>query len=93
MPVRVTINGEGLSFTIDTDLSKAGAVISLLTDPNPPTVSRDTAPAAAAGVREYKTPRQTVVDLGAKTNPEKIASFMRYSLEKEDRQLMSVKEL
>lgn len=92
MTVRITIEGDGLTFSADTELGKAGAVISFLTDPRQQTSASVNGPTLDTP-KERRSPRQAIVDLGASTNPEKIAAFLRYFLDKEGRDSIKVKDI
>jgi len=84
--VVIQITGSGLSFQGKTDVFKAGQVIAFLHAPSgrsgpisPSSASLTTSPVLTSrGMISGKSPREFIVESGAKTNPQKILALAKY---------------
>ena len=84
MSVKITINGEGLSFEKETDMHRAGQIIAFLSSDVAVDASAvrayPSSPIAVLGVGETqrKSPRQALSESDAKTNAEKIVVLANF---------------
>lgn len=79
MSIKVTISGEGLSFSADTNLLKAGQIISFLSDASNLSKNMNTEDSSIYAVSApTKSPREALMASKAKTNAQKIAVFGLY---------------
>lgn len=99
MSVKITINGEGLSFERETDMLKAGQIIAFLSNDTSVKVMTSEAysptPVAVLGTGDVrrKSPRQALMESDAKTNPEKIVVLANFICERNGVDTFSSKEL
>jgi hypothetical protein len=100
MVVNIKLSGEGLSFEGETDLLGAGQVIAFLNKSkekknldgslksDPLLLSMD-----AIVPRNVGTPREALFDSGAKTNSEKIVTLVKYIIDRNSVESVSVQEI
>lgn len=84
MPVRVTLEGEGLNYSADTDIFKASHIIAFLNAPASPLGGQSPASSQTNMITKValsasgKSPREMLNEYQAKTNPQKIATLALY---------------
>lgn len=88
MAIKITVQGENLSFSCETTVVKAAQVIAFLgsestdeiMDKNPVLVEPSSLLSTNRAAHN-KSPRESIIESGAKTNPQKIATLANYLLQ------------
>lgn len=99
MSVKITINGDGLSFEKETDMHRAGQIIAFLSSDVTADASvvraYPSSPVAALGMGETrrKSPRQALSESDAKTNAEKIVVLANFICTQKGMETFSPKEI
>lgn len=86
MAVKITIEGEGLKYETSADILKASQIIAFLNagerqEENSTSVVASN-PGSLLPDNNSKSPREYIIELGAKTNPQKILAFAKYNCDK-----------
>jgi hypothetical protein len=98
MSVKVTINGEGLSFEKETDMLKAGQIIAFLSSDTSIQQSGTQQYSSQNGVllapdTQRRSPRMALMESDAKTNAEKIVVLANFICERNGTSSFSSKEI
>lgn len=91
MSVKIHIEGDGLSFEGESDITKAAQIIAFLNTEQYLSNARPLAMTSRVG--SYTSPRQVLVESGAKTNDQKITALGKYSMDLSQRPGFTVKEV